>query len=311
MPNHLNDLSGAVVVITGASSGFGRGVALKLAGEGAKTVLAARRGAALEALASQIAADGGETVPVPADVSDPEDIARIAEAAIDRFGRIDVWINNAGIGALGLFWDVPIRDLARVVDVNLTGTIYGAHAALRQFRTQGFGTLINVGSIDSEVPVAYQSAYSATKAGVLSLSRGLNQELRLAGHDDIHVGVIMPWAVDTPWWTHAANYTGGTPRMAAMDDPELVVEAIVRACLNPQEEQTVGGKARASFVIHRLSPDLSERTTANIQHREVEKANGMAPTSGAIFEPMSGTTTIEGGIRERMKAEDEANRRSD
>ena len=96
--------------------------------------------------------------------------------------------------------------------------------------------------------------------------------------------------------------------MAAMDDPELVVDAILRACLNPQEEQTVGGKARASFMTHRLSPDLGERFTANVQHREVEKAHPLAPTSGAIFEPMAGTTTVDGGIRERMKAEDEANR---
>ncbi len=191
----------------------------------------------LDELAAQIRASGAETVPVTADVSNPDDISRIIDSALSEFGRVDVWINNAGIGALGYFWDIPVRDLARVVEVNLTGLMYGAHAALNQFKNQGFGTLINIGSIDSEVPVAHQSGYSATKAGVLSLSRALNEELRLAGLDDVHVGCVMPWAVDTPWWTHAANHTGGTPRMASMDDPELVIDAIVRACLNPQEER--------------------------------------------------------------------------
>src|SRR5690606_3061949 len=109
------------------------------------------------------------------------------------FGQIDIWINNVGIGALGLFWDIPIEAHARVIDVNLKGLIYGAHEALRHFIAQGYGTLINIGSIDSEVPLAYQSSYAASKAGVLSLGRSLNQELRLAGHDRIKVGTIMPW----------------------------------------------------------------------------------------------------------------------
>ncbi|MEF2977330.1 SDR family NAD(P)-dependent oxidoreductase [Subtercola sp. YIM 133946] len=151
-----------------------------------------------------------------------------------RASHIDVWVNNVGIGALGLFWDIPLDDHARVIDVNLKGLIYGAHTALRLFRAQGAGILINVGSVDSEVPLAYQASYAASKAAVLSLGRSLNEELRLVGDDDtISVGTILPWAVDTPWWTHAANYTGHEPRMAAMDDPAIVIEAIVAACTNP------------------------------------------------------------------------------
>lgn len=93
----------------------------------------------------------------------------------------------------------PIEDQARVIDINLKGLMYGAHAAITQFLRQGQGVLVNVGSIDSEVPLAYQVTYAATKAAVLSKSRSLNQELRLAGHSDsIKVATIMPWAVDTP-----------------------------------------------------------------------------------------------------------------
>src|SRR5690606_35427875 len=132
---------------------------------------------------------------------------------------------------------------------------------------------VNTGSIDSEVPLALQTTYAATKAGVLSLSRSLNKELELAGQSDaIRVATIMPWAVDTPWWTHAANYTGHQPRMAAMDDPQIVIIAIIRACIHPKEEIPVGPRARASDLSHHLFPDLTERLSAKVAKREAEKA---------------------------------------
>ncbi|ETF03848.1 oxidoreductase [Advenella kashmirensis W13003] len=305
MSNHLENVAGATIVITGASSGFGRGTALALSAMGANVVLAARRTTELKELATEISAAGGDALSVTIDVSQPSEVARLATASIDRFGRIDVWINNVGIGALGLFWDIPIEDHARVIDVNLKGLIFGAHQALRHFRAQGFGTLINIGSIDSEVPLAYQASYAATKAAVLSLSRTLNEELRLVGNNDIKVGTIMPWAVDTPWWTHAANYTGHAPRMAAMDDPQIVIDAIVAACTDPKEEQPVGWKAHASNASHHIFPDLSERMSSDIADRQVHKASNVSETTGAIYKPLVGTATIDGGIRERIKREEE------
>jgi len=304
-PARRRDVAGATIVVTGASSGFGRGAAIKLAEQGANVVLGARRAEALGQLAAEIGAAGGTALAVGMDVSDPRDVMRLAQAAVQRFGRFDVWINNAGIGALGFFWDIPIEDHARVIDVNLKGLIYGAHVALRQFREQGFGTLINMGSIDSEVPLAYQASYAASKAAVLSLGRSLREELRLAGNEDIRVGTIMPWAVDTPWWTHAANYSGHAPRMLAMDDPAIVIDAIVRACVVPKEEMPAGLIAHASNASHHIFPDLTERMSADIAHREVGKAFPMDPGPGAIYQPMSDTATIGGGIRARMKQEDD------
>ncbi len=309
MANQRESVAGATIVITGASSGMGRGAALELAGQGANVVLAARRGEALDKLAAEILAAGGSALAVAADVSNAADVARLADRAVERFGRIDIWINGVGVGALGFFWTIPIEDHARVIDVNLKGLIFGAHEALRRFIAQGAGTLVNIGSIDSEVPLAYQSSYAASKAAVLSLGRTLNEDLRLAGHHkDIKVATIMPWAVDTPWWTHAANYTGHAPRMAQMDDPALVVEAIVNACLDPAEEMPVGWKAHASNISHHLFPDLTERLSADIAEREVNKAGPLAPTAGAIYQPMAQTATIGGGIRERMAREDAARR---
>lgn len=295
---------GTTVVITGASSGFGRGTAVELASQGANVVLAARRREVLEALAGEIDAAGGTAIVVPTDVSDADAVARLAASSVERFGGFDVWINNVGIGALGLFWEIPIEDHARLVDVNLTGLIYGAHAAVQQFRAQGHGTLINVGSMDSEIPLAYQTSYAATKAAVLSLSRSLTEELRLAGYNDIKVGTIMPWAVDTPWWNHAANYTGHAPRMAAMDDPQIVIDAIVGACTDPQEKQPVGVKGRVANIAHQVFPGLVERLSAAGSQREVDRADPFPNTTGSIYQPTADGTTVDGGIRERMKQED-------
>lgn len=300
-------LHGTTIVITGASSGIGRGSALRLAGLGAHVVLAARRGTVLAALVDEIVAAGGSATAVETDVSDPEAVARLAAVAVEEGTGIGVWLNNASVGALGLFWDVPVEDHARVLEVNVLGTLYGAHAALHQFRAQGHGVLLNVGSIESEVPLAYQSSYAASKAAVLSLSRGLAEELRITGEEStIKVGTIMPWAVDTPWWTHAANYTGHAPRMLAMDDPEVVVDAVVEACTSPKVKHPAGGKARAAHVSHDLFPALTKRLSARVIDRELDRGSPVPDTTGSLYQPMAAGTTVDGGVRERMRREDAA-----
>ena len=304
MADQPKDLADTVVVIVGASSGFGRGAALKLGREGAKVVVAARRKHMLDDVVGEIEGAGGQALAVETDVSDASQISALATAALNRFGRIDVWINNVGIGAIGYFWDIPIEDHARLVDVNLKGLIFGAHAALTQFRTQGYGTLINTGSIDSETPLALQNTYASTKAAVLSLSRILNEELKLAGEKNIRVGTIMPWAVDTPWWSHAANYTGHAPRMALPDDPQIVIDAIVEACLDPKEEQPVGWKARGSDLSHHIAPKMTEWISAKLSRAEADKASLMPMTTGAVHQPMDDGMTIDGGLRDRMRRED-------
>lgn len=298
-------IAGKTYVITGASSGFGRGVALKLAALHANVVLAARRTELLKEVAAQASAAGGTPLVVTTDVSKPEDIEKLAAGAVARFGRIDVWINNAGVGAFGRFEDIPVEDHSRLIDINLKGVIYGSHAAMRRFRTQGFGTLVNIGSIESEVPLAYQASYAASKAGVLSLGGTLNEEIRLSGTDAITVATVMPWAADTPFFEHAANYSGGTTRMAAMDDPQKVVDAIVWVSLHPREEFPVGWKANAAYISHHLFPDLTERISGNVSHKfQIETAPPAPATAGNLYQPMQSGKTVDGGVRKRMAQED-------
>jgi short-subunit dehydrogenase len=298
--------AGKTFVIIGASSGFGKGVAIQLGHYHANVVLAARRTELLEEVAKQVTAGGGSALVVTTDISKPEDVEKLAAAAVAKYGQIDVWINDVGVGAIGRFWEIPLADHARLIDVNLKGIINGSYTATRIFIKQKYGTLINLGSIDSEVPLAFQGSYAASKAGVRSLGESLNQELRLAHYDSIKVVTIEPWAVDSPWWGHAANYSGGTPRMAAMDPPEKVVNAIIWSSLHRRKEVQVGWKAKFSYFFHHMMPHFSECFTANVAYKyQIENAPPAPNTDGSLFKPMPTGTGVDDGVRERMKKEDE------
>lgn len=291
---------GMTIVITGASSGFGKGVARELAAQGANLVLAARRTGLLEKLAEEL---GPNAIAVTTDVSQEDQVARLFEAALGRFGKIDVWINNAGVGAIGPFTEIPVKDLARMVDVNVKGTINGSHFALRHFKETKRGTLINIGSITSEIAFPYYTGYSASKHAVLGLSSALNEEVKLEGFEDIHVCTVLPWATDTPWFEHAGNYTGHAAEMKPMDDPEIVVEAIIGLIDKPQETVAVGAKSKASVVSSHILPGATEKLNAKFVQKVIEDAPPAGPTNGSLYIPMEKGTEVEGGIRERMKKE--------
>lgn len=280
-------LTGKTIVIVGASSGFGRGVAEQLGTYQANVVLAARRVDLLKEIASQIHKSGGTAMTVATDISKPEDVQRLTDTAVSRYGKIDIWINMAGVGAIGRFWEIPVEDQARLVDVNLKGMVYASHAAVRHFVGQGYGTLVNMGSIESYNPLAYHATYAAIKGGLRNLGQAINQELRLNGHSKIKVVTIAPWAVDTPFWQHAANYSGGTPRMAAMDGPEKVVNAVIRASVRPRKELAVGWKAKSAKFFHRLFPHFTERLSANVVHKyQIKTAPPAADTPGSLYKPV-------------------------
>jgi short-subunit dehydrogenase len=297
-------VQGKTYVIIGASSGFGRGMAEQLGSFKANVVLAARRADVLEEVAAKIRAAGGTALVVPTDISKPEDVQRLAHAAVKQFGRVDVWVNDVGVGGIGKFWDLPLADYSRMIDVNLKGIVYGSHVAIKLFQSQGRGTLMNLGSVESHVPLAYHAVYAATKGAVRNFDQALHQELRLQGYKNIEVVTIEPWAVDTPFWGHAANYSGGTPRMAAMDPPSKVVNAMVRASVRPRREMLVGWKAKGAVFSHRVAPRLTDRISANIDHHYQLKTAPPAPvTPGSLYQPLPTGQGIDDGVRQRMKAE--------
>ena len=283
-----------VVVIAGASSGFGRGVALRLAEQGAHLVLAARRIELLEELARECEQRGAQALAVRIDVSREPEVASLSRGAVERFGRIDVWINMAGVSAAGRFEDVPLEDHLRVVEVNLNGVLHGSHHAMRRFREQGYGTLINMASLTGRISLPYYASYSASKHAVVGLGTALNQELRLSGERAIHVSTILPYAADTPFWQHSANYSGHELDMVLKDPPEKIVDAVVRATVAPKPEVPVGYKAKAFAASHRLLRRATENIAGSVTHDALTDEAPAAATRGNLYEPVREGTGVRG-----------------
>lgn len=293
------------VVITGASSGIGRGVAERLAERGTNLVLAARRTRLIETMAERL----GDAVAVTADVGDPADMERLLATATARFGAVDVWINNAGAGAVGDFTRIPIEDHLRTIQTTLLGVVTGCHAALRYFEARGRGTIVNVGSTGGYLPFPFYSSYVVAKAGVVALGRVLQLELRERGLDDIHVCTVNPWVTDTPWFEHAANYTGRTLRMPLPNDPRLSIDAIIDLIDRPRDSVDVGPAAKAGGVAESLLPRLTERISAHVVNDYLDDSpTPVPPHSGSLHTPMDAGQGIDGDMRERVRAEDELRR---
>ena len=287
------------VVITGASSGFGRGVALRLAEQGYNLVLAARRGHLLDALAAEC----GNAIAVHCDVGDPHDVEKLASAAIAKFNRFDVWINNAGVAALGPFERIPLDDHMRVLQTNLGGAIAGSYVALRHFRQAGDGTLVNIASMLGRTPAPYYASYCATKYGIVGLCDALRQELAAQEADGIRVCAVLPMAADTPFFDHAANYTGHTLQPFPITDAEEVIEAIVGVVNAPQDEVTVGLSSAAAVIAERLSQTLTQGMTGAMTQLLQDDAPEAPVESGNLHRPLAIGTGVHGSILQRLDVE--------
>jgi short-subunit dehydrogenase len=296
------EMRNKVVVITGASSGFGRGAALKFAEAGAKVVLAARRRRELKEVAKECEEQGGTALVVDTDVSNSGEVHELAERAVEKFGKIDVWVNNAGVGAVGPFEETPLEEHEQVIKTNLLGTLYGSYEALQQFHKQGRGVLINVASFAGKVAAPYLSTYSASKFGVRGLGMALRQELEQNHEDGISVCTVMPVSHDTPFFEHAANYSGKPVQpIGTVYDPQKVVDVIYELALDPEDEVIVGPSGKVAGLGERLAPSWTEKLMGKRAHKaQMKQKESARDKSGAVFEPTSSGTGIYGGWREKQ-----------
>ena len=187
------EIAGKVVAITGASSGIGEATATLLAARGAKVLLGARRTDRLDELAHRIASTGGEAAPVQVDVRRRADLTALVASARQKFGKLDVLVNNAGVMPISPLDALRVEDWEAMVDINIKGVLYGIAAALPVFREQGFGHVINTASTAAFRVVPNQSVYAGTKMAVRAISEGLRQE---AG-DNLRVTIISPGITST------------------------------------------------------------------------------------------------------------------
>ncbi len=283
-----------VVVITGASSGIGRATALAFAQQRARLVLAARGAETLERVVAQCARLGAQAIAVPTDVTDAKAVRALAGAALRRFGGIDVWINNVGVGAVGRFEATPMEAHRRVVETNLLGHMHGAHAVLPHFRSQRSGVLINMISLGGWVATPYAGAYTASKFGLRGWSATLRAELSdLPG---VQVCDVCPTFVDTPGLRHGANYTGRKLSPPPPLDPDAVASAIVRLARRPQPTLWLGAGATAGRLAQSAAPATTGRIGKWVVDRALARAERTPISQGNLFDA-SRHPAVHGGYR--------------
>ncbi|MBM6385130.1 MAG: SDR family oxidoreductase [Paenibacillus sp.] len=231
----MSGITGKVVVITGASSGIGEAAALLLAERGAKIVLGARGTDRLEALAKRITERGSEAIYMSCDVQRREDMSNLVSLAYEQYGKLDVFINNAGIMPISPLDELRVEDWESMIDINMKGVLYGIAAALPVFRKQGFGHFVNTASTAGHKTVPNQSVYSGTKFAVRAISEGMRQE---AGKQ-LRVTIISPGIVQTNF-TESVTNKEVRNRLAAIRDelampPNAVARAIAFAIEQPDD----------------------------------------------------------------------------
>lgn len=293
------ELREKVVVITGASSGIGRAAARLFAQKGASVVLAARSRKSLEEVARACEQCGAQALVVPTDVADERQVRALARCAIERFGRIDVWVNNAAVLMFARTEDAPYEAYRQVIETNLFGYIHGVRAVIPCFRKQGHGILINNASIGGAVAFPGASSYIISKFGIMGLSQSLREEL--LGTPHIHVCTVLPASVDTPVYQKAANYTGcAIEPMPPIYSAEKVARAIVALARRPARQRGVGAVARLVLLGNRLAPRLAERIMA-VKGRDLLQERPATPTPGNVFEPVPQYNQESGGWKRRQR----------
>ena len=278
-----------VVVITGASQGIGRETALRCAAQGASVVVSARNEEALRDLTVKIEGLGGQAEAVVADVADYHDVDRLGARAMERFGRIDTWVNNAAVSIYATVEQLEPEEMERLVQVNLLGQMYGSKVALALMKPRREGTIINVGSALSDRAIPLQSAYVATKHGIAGFSEALRLESMHEG-TGIDVVLILPSSTNTPLFNFARSKLGVLPMpVPPVYDPAVVAEAICHAAEHGGREIVVGGWGKLLTLAQQLSPSLLDRYMLQggraFQQQQTERPDDRRDN---LFEPSTG-----------------------
>ena len=265
---NLKPIKEQVIVITGASSGIGMATALRAAEEGAKVVLAARSENALASIADQIRSKGGEAIHVMTDVANREHVERVAMKAIERFGRFDTWVNDAGVAIYGRLDQVTDEDSRRLFDINFWGVVNGSLVALEHLRARG-GALINIGSEVSDAVIPLQGMYSASKHAVKGFTDALRVEVEQVDHAPVSITLVQPTAVNTPYPQHAKNYMDKEPKLPSPQiDPYRVARAILHAAEHHVRDVKVGTMAKMNTTVAKLVPKIGDALSAMYKDKQ-------------------------------------------
>ena len=280
----LKPISEQVMVITGASSGIGLATALLAAERGAAVVLTARSGDTLANVAKQVRAAGGRAIHVVADVAEREQLQAVADEAIGTFGRIDTWVNDAGVSIYGRLDEVTEEDSRRLFDVNFWGVVNGSLIALPYLKRSG-GALINLGSEVSESFIPLQGMYAATKHAIKGFTDALRVEIVEVDKAPVSITLIQPTAVDTPYPQHARNYMSEEPKLPSPQiDPRRVAEAILDAAAHPRRAVKVGAVSKINTFVAKFAPRIADKISGMQQERQHRDEPPRDP-EGTLYKP--------------------------
>ena len=287
MATQRTPLSEQVLVITGASSGIGRATARLAASEGAKVVLAARNGHDLDEAVSAITGAGGRALAVRADVAEPDQVEEIAAQAVKEFGRIDTWVNNAGVSLYGKLLDTGLDDMHRQMETNFWGAVYGSIAAVHRMRKRG-GTLINVASVLADRAIPLQGIYCASKHALKAFTDSLRMELE-ADRIPVSVCLVKPASMATPLFDKARVLLDREPQpIPPVYSPEVAARTILACAEQPLREVIAGGAGLLLRMGQVVSPALTDRYLEKTGFRSQQSGRQVQQgRKDNLYEPVS------------------------
>jgi hypothetical protein len=244
------------VLVTGASSGIGRAFALRLAGQGARLALVARRRDELDALAGEIDTRGGEALVLPCDVAERDQVEACAARAEQMLGGVDLLVNNAGYGHHRAFLDWDVADMERMLRVNYLGSLYFTRSLAPGMRARGCGWIVFVASVAGRIASPEESAYVASKFAMVGLAESLSIELEQHG---IHVLTVCPGVVDTPFFDAEAMERMPPVARRSMVEVDGMVDAMVRALRKGRHGITFPRRIAAGYIVRALAPSFFRR----------------------------------------------------
>lgn len=280
-----------VVVITGGTAGVGRATARAFAKRGAHIGLLARGGEGLDATKRDVKALGGQAVTVQGDVSNPEDVERLADETEAAFGPIDVWVNNAMAGILAPFWDVEPDEYRRVTDVTYLGQVFGTMAALKRMRPRNAGTIVLVGSALAYRGIPLQSAYCGAKHAVQGMFDSVRSEL-LHEESGVRITMVQMPGLNTPQFEWIRTKMPNKPKPASPPyQPEIAADAIVYAATDGRDRREiyVGGPSVQAIVGNKVAPGLLDHYLARTAFSGQQRDEPLPPDrKDNLFEPVEG-----------------------
>jgi NAD(P)-dependent dehydrogenase (short-subunit alcohol dehydrogenase family) len=302
-PRDRTEDEAPVAVVTGATAGVGRALVRSLAQRGFRVGLLARGRDGLEGAKRDVEALGGEAITLPVDVADASAVDAAADRIVDRFGRIDLWINNAMATVFSPVEHMTAEEFRRVTDVTYLGQVHGTLSALRHMRPRDHGTIVQVGSSLSYRAIPLQSAYCAAKFAVRGFTDSVRSEL-IHAKSRVRLTMVQLPAVNTPQFDWARSHLPRRPQpVPPIFEPEAVADAIIEAALSAPREYWIGGPSLQAILGTMVAPGfldryLSRRTWGG---QMTSKPARPGAEQGNLFEPQPGDRGAHGRFDRRSR----------